>query len=53
MIKKIRKLNNYNDSLYLTIPKYIVDLLKLEANQDIDIELKGKKIIINTEIAKE
>jgi antitoxin component of MazEF toxin-antitoxin module len=53
MIKKLRKISNNKDSLMITIPKFIVDLLELEANQDVDIELKGKKIIINTEIKEE
>lgn len=53
MIKQLRKISNERDSLMLTIPKFIVDLLELSANQKVDIELKGKKIVINTEIKEE
>ena len=52
MKRNLRALNNQCDSIILTIPKYMVDMLELEPNQEIDIELKGKKIIINTEVKK-
>lgn len=53
MKRKLRALNNVCDSIIITIPKYMVDILKLEPNMDIDIELKGKKIIINTDVETE
>lgn len=53
MRKKLRKVTNTSDSLMITIPKFIVDMLELKADNDVDIELKGKKIIINTNIKEE
>ena len=50
MKRKLRALNNQSDSLYITIPKYLVEVLELKQDMDIDIELKAKKIIINTDI---
>lgn len=50
MKRKLRALNNMCDSIIITIPKYMVDILELEANMDVDIDLKGKKIIINTDV---
>lgn len=50
MIKKIRRINNNSDSLFITIPKYIVGELKLEPNQDVDIKFVGTKIIIDTKV---
>jgi len=52
MKRKLRALNNQSDSLYITIPKYLVDVLGLKQDMDIDIELRAKKIIINTDIEK-
>jgi len=53
MVKKLRKLTNTSDSLMITIPKFIVDILELKADEEVDIEMKGKKIIINTNIKEE
>lgn len=53
MKRKLRKPMNDSGSLIFTIPKGIVDLLDLEPYAEVDIELKGKKIIINTETKEE
>ena len=53
MKRKLRKPMNDSGSLIVTIPKGIVDLLDLEPYAEVDIELKGKKIIINTETKEE
>lgn len=50
MKRKLRALNSQSDSLYITIPKYLVEILELKQDMTIDIELKGKKIIINTDV---
>lgn len=48
MIRKLRNISSNPNSLMITIPRYIVEMLKLNANQDVEVELKGKKIIIQT-----
>ena len=48
MIRNLRKLSTAADSLTLTIPKYIVDILQLKPDTPVDIDFKGKKIIIDT-----
>lgn len=48
MIRKLRNVSSNPNSLMITIPRYIVEMLKLNANQDVEVELKGKKIIIQT-----
>lgn len=50
MKRKLRALNNVCDSLYITIPKYFVEMLELKPDMDINIELKGKKIIVDTDV---
>ena len=50
MKRKLRALNNVCDSLYITIPKYFVEMLELKPDMDISIELKGKKIIVDTDV---
>lgn len=50
MLRKLRKLNNNSDSLFITLPMYFVDFLKLEKGQNIDISIKGKKLIIDTDV---
>ena len=50
MVKKIRRINNNSDSLFVTIPKYIVEEMKLSPNQDVDIKVIGSKIILNTKV---
>lgn len=53
MIRSLRKVSTTSESLGITIPKYIVDILNLKPDDEIDIELKGTKIIINTNITNE
>lgn len=48
MIRNLRKVSTASDSLGITIPKYIVDILDLKPDDNVDIELKGSKIIIST-----
>ena len=50
MKRKLRALNNVCDSLYITIPKYFVEMLELKPDMDISIEIKGKKIIVDTDV---
>ena len=52
MIRNLRKLSTAADSLTLTIPKYIVDILQLKPDTPVDIDFKGKKIIIDTKTEK-
>ncbi len=53
MQRKIRSMNGGEcNSLILTIPMYIVEQLNLKANQDVDIEIKGKKIIITPDFSE-
>ncbi len=52
MLKKIRALSSTNNSLMITIPIYMVDILRLKANQNVEISIKGKRIIIDTDISK-
>ena len=47
MIRKLRAINKNCESLMLTIPKYLVDSLNLKPDQDVDLDVKGQKIIIN------
>ena len=49
MKRKLRKASSGSDSVVLTIPKSIIDLLDLTANSEVNVEVKGKKIVINTE----
>lgn len=51
--KKLRALNSQSDSLYITIPKYLVDIIGLKPNQDVDILVRGSKIIVETKIVEE
>ena len=53
MIRSLRKVSTASDSIGITIPKYIVDILNLKPDDEIDIELKGTKIIISTNITNE
>lgn len=46
MIRKLRNVSSNPNSLMVTIPRYIVELLNLTTNQEVDIEVKGKRIII-------
>lgn len=46
MIRKLRNVSSNPNSLMITIPRYIVEMLELNANQDVEVELKGKKIVI-------
>lgn len=46
MIKKFRKATSTADTLIITIPKFMIELLELSANQDVDVSLKGGKIIL-------
>jgi antitoxin component of MazEF toxin-antitoxin module len=53
MIRNLRKVSTASDSIGITIPKYIVDILNLNPDDEVDIELKGTKIIISTNITNE
>jgi len=46
MERKIRKASASSDSLIVTIPKYIVDELKLNPNDSLEIKKQGDKKII-------
>ena len=48
MKRKLRKASAGSESLILTIPRSIIELLNLNANSEVDVELKGKKIVITT-----
>lgn len=47
MVRKLRQVTSDYGTLLLTMPKYLVEELGLKANQEVNIELKGKKIIIS------
>lgn len=47
MKRKLRKATSSSESLVLTIPRSFIELLELDANSEVDVELKGKKIIIS------
>lgn len=53
MKRKLRKAASNSESLFLTIPKNILELLNLQQDDEVEIELKGKKIIINTDLTNE
>ena len=53
MIRRLRKASSTSDSLVLTIPKYIVEYLELKEDSIINIETRGKKIIIDTNVNKQ
>lgn len=50
MRRKLRKASSGSESIILTIPRSIIDLLNLNANSEVEVEVKGKKIVINTEL---
>lgn len=45
--RKLRKATSGSESLILTIPRSYIELLKLNADSEVDLELKGRKIIIS------
>lgn len=47
MKRKLRKATSGSESLVLTIPRNFIELLELDADSEVDVELKGKKIIIS------
>lgn len=47
MKRKLRKATSGSESLILTIPRSFIELLELDADSEMDVELKGKKIIIS------
>ena len=49
MKRKLRKASSGSESIILTIPRSIIDLLDLDANSEVNVEVKGKKIVIDTE----
>ena len=53
MLRYVRKATTTSDSLVITIPKYIVEQLQLKDNQEVDVEMRGQKIIIDTNANKE
>jgi len=53
MLRYLRKATSTSDSLVITIPKYIVEQLQLNENMEVDIEMRGKKIIIDTNVNKQ
>lgn len=52
MKRKIRQLS-LKGSLYVTIPKYLIDLLDLKTEQPVEIINDGTKIIIETKVKDE
>lgn len=46
MIRKLRRSAKSNNTLYLVIPRALAELLEFKADQDVDVSLKGGKIII-------
>lgn len=50
MKRKLRRINPVSESLYVTLPKYLVDLFNLQLYQEVDVTAKGTKIIIETNI---
>lgn len=52
MKRKIRQLS-LRGSLYVTIPKYLIDLLDLKIEQPVEIINDGTKIIIETKVKDE
>lgn len=46
MIRSLRKASAGSQSIVLTIPRNIIELLKLKADDKVEVELKGNKIII-------
>lgn len=52
MIRKLRRASTTSDSLIVTIPKWIVEYLELKEDCIINIETRGKKIIIDTDVDK-
>ena len=50
MLRKLRKATSKSDSLSIIIPKYMVDELKLFPDKDVDINIRGTKIIIDTKV---
>lgn len=51
MKRKLRRINPVSESLYITLPKYLVDLFNLQLYQEVDVTAKGTKIIIETNIS--
>ena len=47
MVRRLRQVTSDYGTLLLTIPKYLVEELHLTANQEVNVELKGKKIVIS------
>lgn len=47
MRRKLRQVTSDYGTLLLTIPKYYVEELGLKANQEVEVSLKGKKIIVS------
>ena len=52
MKRQIRQLS-LKGSLYVTIPKYLIDLLDLKTEQPVEIINDGTKIIIETKVKDE
>lgn len=50
MLRKLRRATAGSDSLTVVVPKYIVEELKLFPDKEIDISVKGTKIIIDTKV---
>lgn len=53
MIKQLRISKTNSDSVRITIPKYITEELNLSVGSYVDVYMKGKKIIIDTDVSKE
>lgn len=47
MKRKLRKATSSSESLVLTIPRNFIELLELNADSEVYVELKGKKIVIS------
>lgn len=50
MLRKLRNSASNSDSLFLTIPRNLVEILNLKQDQEVDISLKGSKIILSFDI---
>lgn len=46
MVRKLRKSSAGSESLIITIPRSMIELLRLKAQDEVEIEIKGKKIVI-------
>ena len=52
MLRKLRATHTGCNSLYVTFPRYIIDTLELQKQQDVDVTIKGSKIIVETKVKK-